>query len=70
MLGNRTISGHEIDDNQCEKTTVESAERADANFTALFGRTLCTCLFQIPLLACCSSNLLSFFVTLRFPSVR
>ena len=45
MLGNRTISGHEIDENQCAKTIVESAERADANFTALLGRTVCTCLF-------------------------
>ncbi|XP_027143656.1 solute carrier family 12 member 6 isoform X5 [Larimichthys crocea] len=37
MLGNRTISGHEIDDSQCAKTILlqikESAEGVDANFT-------------------------------------
>lgn len=38
MLGNRTVSGHEIDDNQCAKT-VPSAERPDANFTSIIGRS-------------------------------
>ncbi|XP_051256934.1 solute carrier family 12 member 6 isoform X4 [Dicentrarchus labrax] len=39
MLGNRTISGHEIDDNHCGKTIMvqnqELAERADDNFTII-----------------------------------
>ncbi|XP_049922382.1 solute carrier family 12 member 6-like [Epinephelus moara] len=39
MLGNRTISGHEIDDNQCAKTVLlqikEPVERADENFTTV-----------------------------------
>ncbi|KAL7374955.1 hypothetical protein ABVT39_009763 [Epinephelus coioides] len=39
MLGNRTISGHEIDDNQCAKTVLlqikEPVERADGNFTTV-----------------------------------
>ncbi|XP_073331023.1 solute carrier family 12 member 6-like [Pagrus major] len=37
MLGNRTISGHEIDDSKCAKTIQlqikEPSERVDANFT-------------------------------------
>ncbi len=41
MLGNRTISGHEIDDNQCAKTILlpikEPAEAVDANFTIING---------------------------------
>ncbi|XP_042367808.1 solute carrier family 12 member 6-like isoform X2 [Plectropomus leopardus] len=43
MLGNRTISGHEIDDNQCAKTVLlpirEPTERADNNFTAVNENT-------------------------------
>lgn len=43
MLGNRTISGHEIYDNQCVKTiqlqTSEPAERPDANFTVFNENT-------------------------------
>lgn len=37
MLGNRTISGHEIDDNQCAKTILLQikVERADNNFTVI-----------------------------------
>ncbi|XP_044038986.1 solute carrier family 12 member 6-like isoform X4 [Siniperca chuatsi] len=39
MLGNRSISGHEIDDNQCAKTILlqikEPVETADANFTVI-----------------------------------
>lgn len=41
MLGNRTVSGHEIDDNHCAKIIEalleESGDRADANFTAIIG---------------------------------
>lgn len=44
MLGNRTISGHELDDSQCAKTIQvqieESAEGADANFTIVNGRNV------------------------------
>ncbi|XP_070848797.1 solute carrier family 12 member 6-like isoform X2 [Chaetodon trifascialis] len=40
MLGNRTISGHEIDDNECAKTVLlqikEPAESADANLTIVY----------------------------------
>ncbi|XP_074478906.1 solute carrier family 12 member 6 isoform X4 [Sebastes fasciatus] len=39
MLGNRTINGHEIDDNQCAKTIVppikEPVEGGDNNFTVI-----------------------------------
>lgn len=50
MLGNRTISGHEIDDNQCVKTIAvlmeESTGGVDTNFTAIIGRNVG---FQPPL---------------------
>lgn len=40
MLGNRTISGHEIEDHQCTKTVLlpakEAMEDAD-NFTSIDG---------------------------------
>ncbi|XP_041820415.1 solute carrier family 12 member 6-like isoform X2 [Chelmon rostratus] len=40
MLGNRTISGHAIDDDECAKTALlqikEPAEGADANFTIIY----------------------------------
>lgn len=38
MLGNRTISGHEIIDDNCAKTSllqIEQTERADANYTIM-----------------------------------
>lgn len=47
MLGNRTISGHEIDDSQCAKTILlqikEPAEGVDANFTFIHGTTSVSC---------------------------
>ncbi|XP_029695459.1 solute carrier family 12 member 6 isoform X2 [Takifugu rubripes] len=43
MLGNRTISGHEIDDNQCAKTIAvrmeESTGGVDTNFTAIIDNS-------------------------------
>ncbi|XP_026208454.1 solute carrier family 12 member 6 [Anabas testudineus] len=36
MLGNRTINGHELDDNQCAKTIIQQpVERDDINFTLI-----------------------------------
>lgn len=38
MLGNRTINGHELDDNQCAKTIIQQpVERDDINFTLING---------------------------------
>uniref|UniRef100_A0A671XDF3 Solute carrier family 12 member 6 n=1 Tax=Sparus aurata TaxID=8175 RepID=A0A671XDF3_SPAAU len=43
MLGNRTISGHEIDDNKCAKfiqLQIKEPERVETNFTITNGRSL------------------------------
>lgn len=67
MLGNRTISGHEIDDNQCAKTIEvaikESAERADANFTIVNGRNV----FSSQLLSCTLSGFFFFLHIICLP---
>lgn len=71
MLGNRTISGHEIDDNQCAKTVLlqikEPVERTDENFTTVSGgyqdeTDICSYLSQ--------TNLFSFFLTFCVPPIR
>ena len=43
MLGNRTISGHEIDDNKCAKfiqLQIKEPERVETNFTITNGRSV------------------------------
>lgn len=44
MLGNRTISGHELDDSLCAKTVdvqiKELEEGADDNFTTVIGKVV------------------------------
>lgn len=51
MLGNRTISGHELDDGQCAKTMKvpieESADGVDANFTIVHGKNVSASLSHI-----------------------
>lgn len=67
MLGNRTISGHEIDDNKCAKfiqLQIKEPERVETNFTITNGRSVSSAL------SLTTVSFIFYFFTYCIPPVR
>lgn len=67
MLGNRTISGHEIDDSKCAKfiqLQIKEPERVETNFTITNGRSVSSAL------SLTTVSFIFYFFTYCIPPVR